>query len=743
MVGVFLTLAAGLLLAIILPILSFLRATESRAIARNLERRLGRLEARLEGLDSRTPRAEARQPGHAPDPGPAVAGESSPPETAPAATGADPPSPVPIAPPAPPASSPEPSAQPAAAGPSGSTPFDGLETRIGSRWMLYVGVATLVVGISLLVRHAFQNEWVTETMRVAIGGASGAALIVAGARFTRGGLALFGQMLTGGGLAALYVSTYAALAFYSLIPPTPAFVVTVAVTGLAATLADRQRSQGLALMAVGGGFVTPFLVGGPTRDHLTLFTYVAILIGGTMFLARRREWPGLNVASFLLTCLTIGAWGDRFYRDALYLPTELFLTAYCAMFLFILYRTQRLPHRHAPQVGSLLWAAPILYHGASCTILARHSAAFLVYLIAFTAIGLLAMVRWQAYWPRLALWAGVSLPMYGFVINAGTSWLWPAIVTLVAIYGMHMAAQLERVLVDRHPLHPADVVLTQANGLGLYVGLFLLIEPRFAAFSGGVAAALAVWHGGVAVALGRVERSSAAHVLGVGLVLLAVAIAVQLDGVWVTVLWAGEAAVVTAIGLRERRDWMRAGGAVLLVLAIAQVLQLLAAPVPSSYAILFNQRVGGGGCVIAVLYLAAWLHRRARPDARASLTEATVGVIAANVLTLVVLTAEINAFWLLRGAQTSATTAELARQVTLSVIWAIYAAALIGVGIVRRYPQIRYLAIVVFGITVLKVFAVDLARLSSVYRILSTMGLGLLLVMASYLYHRFRSQLAA
>ena len=62
---------------------------------------------------------------------------------------------------------------------------------------------------------------------------------------------------------------------------------------------------------------------------------------------------------------------------------------------------------------------------------------------------------------------------------------------------------------------------------------------------------------------------------------------------------------------------------------------------------------------------------------------------------------------------------------------------LVAIGIARRYAPIRYLAIVLFAATIGKVFLVDLAELDRVYRVLSVIGLGVLLIVASYLYQRF------
>jgi uncharacterized membrane protein len=67
----------------------------------------------------------------------------------------------------------------------------------------------------------------------------------------------------------------------------------------------------------------------------------------------------------------------------------------------------------------------------------------------------------------------------------------------------------------------------------------------------------------------------------------------------------------------------------------------------------------------------------------------------------------------------------------------------VGAGIQRRYAPIRYFAIALFLATILKVGLVDLDELERLYRVLSVMALGLLLLLASYLYQRFSARLDA
>ncbi|MGB2822022.1 MAG: DUF2339 domain-containing protein, partial [Phycisphaerae bacterium] len=85
-----------------------------------------------------------------------------------------------------------------------------------------------------------------------------------------------------------------------------------------------------------------------------------------------------------------------------------------------------------------------------------------------------------------------------------------------------------------------------------------------------------------------------------------------------------------------------------------------------------------------------------------------------------------------------------AKQTAYSIWWAVYATALIVLGFVRSSRAARYLALVLFAVTLGKVFLVDMAKVEAVYRILSFLSLGTLLLAGSWLYHRyFREKLAA
>ncbi len=312
--------------------------------------------------------------------------------------------------------------------------------------------------------------------------------------------------------------------------------------------------------------------------------------------------------------------------------------------------------------------------------------------------------------------------------------------TWLAVAGLHAAAQIGLLRRVRARLHAADVLLIPANGLGLYFGLQAVLEPRFYALTGLVAAVLAVAFGGLSVLTRRIEAHAARHVLVVAVTLAVVAVAVQLDGAWVTMLWATQAGGLIWVGLRERRTWIRTGGALLLGVSVLRLLAIQLAAVPAVYTVFLNRRATLGLFIVGVFYFVAWLHARTDPDAVSHRHRAiAVGVVGANALMLVTLSTEISAFWEVR--QDTVRSAELVRQMMLSTTWGAYAALLTAVGIKRRYAPVRYLALVVFGLTVAKIFFVDFSQLDSVYRIVSSIALGLLLIGASYLYQHYAARL--
>ena len=186
--------------------------------------------------------------------------------------------------------------------------------------------------------------------------------------------------------------------------------------------------------------------------------------------------------------------------------------------------------------------------------------------------------------------------------------------------------------------------------------------------------------------------------------------------------------------MRVGRSWFRGAGAVLLAAAIGRWVGLHLPVTPAEFHPVWNETFLLGAWLVLLLYVVAWLHHRAEPRVTAHRESVAALLVAASVLTVLALTAESTKYWAQRGRELSDAT--FAQGLTVSLLWAFYASVLIVIGIRRRYAPIRYVAIALFGLTIGKVFLVDLAGLEGIYRVVGLMIVGGLLLAVSFLYQR-------
>jgi uncharacterized membrane protein len=78
-----------------------------------------------------------------------------------------------------------------------------------------------------------------------------------------------------------------------------------------------------------------------------------------------------------------------------------------------------------------------------------------------------------------------------------------------------------------------------------------------------------------------------------------------------------------------------------------------------------------------------------------------------------------------------------ARDATTSVAWALYALALLTIGVKSKSSSLRWLSLGMLVLTLGKVFLHDLGELDDLYRVASLVGLALSLIVVSLIYQRF------
>ena len=80
-----------------------------------------------------------------------------------------------------------------------------------------------------------------------------------------------------------------------------------------------------------------------------------------------------------------------------------------------------------------------------------------------------------------------------------------------------------------------------------------------------------------------------------------------------------------------------------------------------------------------------------------------------------------------------------ATKLGLSIFWGVYALMLIVIGIARNRKHLRVAAIVLIGVTLVKLFFYDVADLDTIPRTILFVSLGLTLLVISFLYNKYKS----
>ncbi|MGZ3810909.1 MAG: DUF2339 domain-containing protein [Mucilaginibacter sp.] len=179
-----------------------------------------------------------------------------------------------------------------------------LEKFIGENLVNKIGIAILVLAIGFFVKYAIDNNWVGPAGRVGIGILCGGILIGIAHRL-RNSYKAFSSVLVGGGLAIFYFTITLAYHQFHLFNQTTSFIILIVITCFSVVLSLLYDKQELAVIALIGGFSSPFIVSNGTANYNALFIYLIILNAGLLIIAYYKSWRILNISSFCLTVLVL------------------------------------------------------------------------------------------------------------------------------------------------------------------------------------------------------------------------------------------------------------------------------------------------------------------------------------------------------------------------------------------------------------------------------------------------------
>jgi uncharacterized membrane protein len=620
---------------------------------------------------------------------------------------------------------------------------DPLEDLLGGRVLAWVGGLAVFLGLIFLLAIAISHGWLGEGARVSLAALVSGSLVAGGVwlheRTARVDAA---RAAAAAGIAGLFATVTVATRLYELVPEPTGLTIGLLIGASATALAIRWDSRGIAALGILGAVAAPLLVDAGHAAGTLALLFVALATAAGVLLWRRWDW--LALAAFVLAA---PQWIAFLFDSGSAVSVTIALVAFGGLGV-------------AMAVGHDVRVGATRVRSQQAFLLALNAIALAVAgwfsfddlgdpaagevwlaVLAAThlAVGLAGprLTRVSRELQLLSLTIGVVLADVAFALVAD-GWVlalgWSAVGVSFAALQRHLGS------------HGRDGAFVQ-GGLGGHLALALVqalvvsdpvgvLSGNDAVTAAGVASIVAL--AAACLTAGRLvaQREQVWRVVldATGMAALALLAALALDGTALVIAWAAEGLVLLRIA-RRFGDRVAAGGA----LGFLALLALHALAWEAPPASLASGLASAGDAIVAVgavgalaLLAAAWLPE---VPSRMRLGLRTAGAVALLYLASGLVVTPFAGGQAVDGALLDA---QQQGQLVLSVFWALVGLGALVAGLRRDERPLRIGALALLSLTIAKVFLLDLATLTSVYRVGSFVGLGLLLLVSAFTWQRLR-----
>jgi len=374
-------------------------------------------------------------------------------------------------------------------------------------------------------------------------------------------------------------------------------------------------------------------------------------------------------------------------------------------------------------VGALL--APVLVDADTDIASLAFMAVALV-----SAVGVLLWRRWS--WLAVVAFVVSAPQLLGWLYDEYDERLGLSLAVLAAFWLLYVVAAIGYELrVPTASLRLVSASLLLANAALLAGAGWAMLEDTDhsgAATAWVIGAAAVHIGGGIPAYGGRMSKEIAALIMAVGTALAALGLALAIDGPALVAGWAAEALVLAWAARRFGDPRGQVASAAFFALALAHTVLFEARPDALRYGV---EDLGLAAIAIAIVGGAAVALSRLSTASELRLAYACIAATAAVYLPSLAIVSAFDGDELEPG-QTP--------QVVLSAFWAILGLAGIVVGLLRDVRLLRLGGLALLLLAAAKVFAYDLSELESIYRALSFIALGLLLLGGAFAYQRIRKE---
>lgn len=210
-----------------------------------------------------------------------------------------------------------------------------IEKFIGENLINKIGILITVIGVVIGAKYSIENNLISPLTRIILGYLVGLGLIGFAIKL-KTKYTSYSAVLISGALAIMYFITFAGYSFYELFPQVFAFALMVLITVFGVVASLNYNKQIIAHIGLVGAYAVPFLLSNDSGNITILFSYVAIINLGILFISLKKYWKALYYVAFAFTWLLYIGWRAFSYTAADHFQMALI---FATLFFLIFYAT--------------------------------------------------------------------------------------------------------------------------------------------------------------------------------------------------------------------------------------------------------------------------------------------------------------------------------------------------------------------------------------------------------------------
>ena len=679
-----------------------------------------------------------------------------------------------------------------------------LEKIIGESWINKIGILIVVIGVAIGAKYSIENELISPLTRIILGYLVGIGLLGFGIKL-KPKFEGYSAVLVSGAISIFYFITYFAYSFYDLIPQALAFVMMLIFTAFTVFTAIKYNRVVIAHIGLIGAYAVPFLLSSGSGRVDILFSYMLIINLGILFISIKKDWKSLHYSAFFFTWMIYGSWfADKSFDSNLQGYEALglgFATAFFLVFYGVSLFNNIISKEKLDKVNIILILLnSFIYYGFGYGIFNGHSIldsylglftlfnaaihfAVLFFIkskkladstlfystlgLVFTFITIAIPIQLDGNWVTLMwtaqgtilFWLGktkkisiyekISLPILGlafisfledwaryrYAVNLDIHAFWNInfLTGIFAVLGYGFAVYLSR----KHP-DPEIEKNSPFNTIKSFYLPVLLVLTAYLTFRNEIGYFFDYWYESTSLKgkeIGETDEFSLYN--------YDIEIFKNIYLLVYSLIFFGGMALLNFYKFKNKILGVSAIAIGLLVLFAAQTFgvgelgELRYSYINGNSNKYFNVSFN----YILIRYplwssiaFALWaIFKNAKTQLENTKFHIFLEVVI-HISILNFLSNELVTWMDLAGYQD-------VFKLGLSILWSVYSLLLVGLGIFQKKKHLRIFALVLFGITLAKLFLYDISNLSTISKTIVLIILGLLLLIISFLYNKFKDKI--